>query len=172
MDKRWILILIIIIIAVICGYAVMSSSNTVGNAIIDIHKSTAVLPPDFSVTNSESKNTELTKRDGIEKIYIEDLGKTDIAEKSFKVKMKELSQVEGIKILQNSSNIIDKYKYYVVYYQNSSNNDSDILSTSFLYSHNHTFIFKCSKFQSIDEIDKNLNLLVTTIKPDYKKSQE
>lgn len=172
MDKRWILILIIIIIAIICGYAVVSSSNTVGNAIIDIHKSTAVLPPEFSVTDSGSYSTELTKREGVEKIYIEDLGKTDVAGKSFNDKVKELSHEDDIKILQNSTNTTNKYKYYVVYYQNSSNPHSGYLSTSYLYSHSHTFIFKCSKFHSIDEINENLKLLVTTIKPDYKKSQE
>lgn len=172
MDKRWILILIIAIIAIICGYVVVSSSNTVGNAIIDIHKSTAVLPPDFSVTGSESYKVELTKRGEVEQIYIEDLGKKDIAQERFKEKMKELSHEDDIKILQNSTNTTNKYKYYVVYYQNSSNPHSGYLSTSYLYSHNHTFIFKCSKFHSIDEINENLKLLVTTIKPDYKKSQE
>ena len=75
MDKRWISILIIIILAICCGYLIVSSSNTVGNAIVDVNKSTVTIPHHFSVGSEEKDSIVLNERSGTAKLFVKDLGK-------------------------------------------------------------------------------------------------
>ena len=172
MDRRWILILIIIILAVCCGYFVVSNSDTVGNAIIDINKSTAVLPPGFSVGGSDSSSISLYQKNHPEKIFIKDLGKGEFALDEIDKKNKSFSNNPDIEILDNVKNITEDRELYTIHYQNYSDKESLNLSVSYLNTYNHTFLLKCSGFNDINQIDKNLNFLAETIKPDYKKSQE
>ena len=173
MDKRWILIFIIIIIAICCGYFVVTHSDSVGKAIVDINKSTAVLPPGFSVGETESDNIELYQKNAPGKIYIQDLGKKDCGLEELEKRNKSLSKEEDIKIIDINKTVKDDTELYMLYYQNTSDNESIYYSVSYLYtSYNHTFYIKCSGFDDISKIDENLNFLAETIKPDYKKSQE
>lgn len=172
MDRRWILILIIIILAVCCGYYIASNSDNVGNAIIDINKSTAVLPPSFSVGGTELDSVSLYQKNATAKIFIKDLGKGKFASDKIKKINKTLSNDPNIKILDDSNNISQDREIYTLYYQNYSDTESFNQSVSYLNTINHTFLLKCSGFDDINQIDKNLNFLAETIKPDYKKSQE
>lgn len=159
-------------LAVCCGYYVVSTSDTVGNAIIDIHKSTAVLPPGFSVGETSSDSVSLYEKEGVAKIFIKDLGKGDIASDEIEKKNKSLSSSADIKIIDNNHTTLGDAKIYTIYYQNTSDTESFYYSVSYLNTYNRTFLLKCEKFDNTAEIDKNLNLLTETIKPDYKKSQE
>ena len=161
MDKRWISILIIIILAVCCGYLVVSSSNTVGSAIVDVNKSTVTLPSDFSIVGSESNNVNLLKRSTSEKIFIKDLGKLDDAKESFDRKLDYFLMTEDIEVLDNKTNLTSEFDCYAIYYQNISD-----------YKYNHTYLLKFSGYSDINQMNHDLDVVVNTLKLDYKKSQE
>ncbi len=172
MDRRWILILIIIIIAVICGYHIATTSNSVGSAIIDVNKSIAVLPHDFSVGDSNRDSVALYKKDQPEKLFIKDLGKGSFGVDEIKKKNQTFTSKDDIEITDYKENITDDTQLYTIYYQNYSDTKSLNLSVSYLNTINHTFLIKCSGFRDTADIDANLNFLSETIRPDYKKSQE
>ena len=167
MDKRWILILIIIIIACGCGYFIINSSTTVGNAIADVNKFTVTIPEGFSSGESASTSLLLIKKQSVEKIYIEDLGKKDIALDKYNSDAKKLSN-----IISNSTEKIEVITVYTLYYEDSSNSNSLNMSNSYLCTYGHTFLVKMTGFDNTDDMNKNLNFVAKTLKPDYKQSQD
>lgn len=168
MDKRWIGILVIIIIACLCGYLVVNSSNTVGNAITDVNKSTVTLPHDFSVETSDSESTTLINKNTGSKIFIKDLGKKDVALDKFNEKFKNLSSDKSIVIEKNTSTVNDEIQMYSVFYKN----DSEYRSFSYVHTYNHTYLIKGSGFSDANDLINKINFVANTIQPDYKKSQD
>lgn len=166
MDKRWIAIFIILIIGVTCMYFVVDSSNTVGSAIADVNKSTITIPHGFSKGDSDTGSILLVNKQGSEKIFIKDLGKSDISKNSFEKKFKSISQ--EMNIIKNTTNVTNNVTVYSVYYQNGSEFNESI---SYFYSCQHTFYMKMSGFKDIADMENNINFIVNTIKPDYKQTQ-
>lgn len=172
MDKRWILIIIILIAAISCGYLIISSSNTVGNAIVDVNSSTVTLPPGFSITGSEISNVELTKKPTSEKIFIKDLGKNSNAKLLFDKKLDSFSKNEDIEIFNNGTNSTDEFEYYTIYYQEYSKSDLDNQSVTYLNKSGHIYLLKFSGYTDMNQMDENLDTIIHTLNLDYKKSQE
>lgn len=168
MDKRWIGILLIIIIACVCGYLVISSSNTVGNAITDVGKSTVTLPHGFSVKDDDSDSTTLFNKNSKAEIYIEDLGKKDQSLDCFNSEMKNLSSDKDIEIVKNTTNITDDFKLYSVFYTKGN----ETMSVSYIFKNNHTFLIKCSGFDDINDLADKINFIADNLEIDYKKSQD
>lgn len=172
MDKRWILILITIIIAACCGYFIVSSSDTVGNAIVDVNTFTLTVPPGFGIDSSTIDTTNLIKRDGIEKISIKDLGKHDIASKEFNKKLKSLSKNADIEVLDNATNTKGDYKLYTITYKSDSQKELLTQSVSYIYTYEHTFSIDMNGFSDKTQMNDVLSFIAKTLQPDYKKSQE
>lgn len=171
MDRRWISILIIIIIACVCGYLIIQSSDTVGNAIVDVNKSQVTIPSGFTGDSDVDSATFLDKSQS-RSIYVKDLGKIDNALSSFKSSEKELNNDNNIDIQSNDTAKIGDVTVYTVYYINSTNSDSKLMSNSYLYSYEHTYLVKMNGFDNQNELNNYLEKIVKTIKPDYKKSQD
>ena len=171
MDKRWLAILIILIMAICCGYYVVSSSNSVGNAIADLNKSTVTLPYGFSVGKTTPDSVELIKRNHSEKIFLKDLGKEDKALAEFENEIKTLSKSNETSVTGNLTNNTDNIKVYTIYYQYIK--DDNILneSISSVYTYNHTYLVKLTGFPDDNTMNEYLNSIIDTIRPDYKKSQ-
>ena len=173
MDKRWIAILIILIIGIGCGYFITQHSTTVGHAIADVSKSTVSLPYGFSVGLSEKTHVQLENRNTNEKIFIDDLGTGDTAEKSFNSKLKEISQSETIQILDNTTiNTPQGLKLYIAHYVDSEKESLKNQSIVYYYTHDHTFYTKLTGFDNIDSIDKIIIFISDSIQPDYKKPRD
>lgn len=172
MDKRWLFIVIILILAVCCGYFIASSSDNVGNAIADLNKSTVTLPHGFSVGETTPDSIELIKRNHPEKIFIQDLGKGDKALDEFKYELKSLSKNDNSEVISNSTNSTENFKSYTILYKYYKDDEVTNESISTVYTANHTFLVKLSGFNSNDEMNDYMNFVIKTIKPDYKKSQE
>lgn len=172
MDKRWISILIIIIIACACGYLIVHYSDTVGNAIVDVNKSTLTIPSDFSNDYSDDTSVKLTHRGTFESIYVKDLGKLDKANSSFIDDEKKLNSYNDIEVHSNNTTKMDNIVVYTVYYTNTTNPETLNMSNSYFYSFEHTYFVKMSGFDSLDRLNENLEKIVTAIKPDYKQSQD
>ena len=153
-------------------YLIVDSSNTVGSAIADVNTSIVTLPDGFSKAESDSSSLELINKNTNEDIYINDLGKVNSSYEQFTNKLKSLKASGEIEIIKNSSNITKDKSLYTIYYQNASDENVSNRSISYLYSHNHTFYIKMSGYENINELNKDLNFIVDTLVPDYKKSQD
>lgn len=171
MDRRWISILIIIIIACICGYLIVQSSDTVGNAVVDVNKSLVTIPSGFT-GDSDIDSATFFDKSGTKSIYIKDIGKIDSVLSSFKNSEKELNNDTDIDIQSNTTAKIGDVTVYTIYYVNSSDSSSKIASNSYFYSFDHTYFVKMKGFSNQDELNKYLEKIVKTTKPDYKKSQD
>lgn len=172
MDKRWILILIVIIMAVVCGYFIVSSSNTVGNAIVDVNKFTVTVPPGFGIESSTADTTTLIKKGGVEKVSIKDLGKKDIALSEYNKKLKSMSKNGDIEIISNTTDSRDNLTIDTIKYQDYSKENLTNQSITYLYTYERTFSVKLTGFSDVNYMDDVLTFIADTLKPDYKKSQE
>ena len=159
MDKRWIAILIIMIIGIGCGYFISQHSTTIGHAIADVSKSTVSLPYGFSVGPTDETSLGLENR--------------NIAKKRFKSERKEISQSGNIKILDNDT--IDTpsgLKVYLAHYTDSDKAQLKNQSIAYYYTHGHTFYTKLTGFSNIGNMDEKLIFISDSLQPDYKKPQD
>lgn len=171
MDKRWILILIILIVGCTCMYFVVDSSTTVGNAITVVNKSVVTLPNDFGIGDSEKNSVELIGKNSDERVHVEDLGKKDVALKAFKGNLSEFSHDPNFKVLKNTTENISNITTYKIYLQDYTTENVTNTTLAYMYSYNHTFLIKITGSNQ-NQIEKDLDFIVTTIQPDYKQSQD
>ncbi|WP_406533778.1 hypothetical protein [Methanobrevibacter sp.] len=165
MDKRWILILIILIVGCACLYHIVDSSTTVGDAITVVNKSVITLPSDFSIDSDDKSSVTLINKDTNETIFIKDLGKSDTAFDCFK---KDLKSLDGV--VNNSTLNIDNITTYRIDMQNSTTKSNTTLV--YVYSSNHTFTIKFNDYTDQNELNQDLNFIVSTLSPDFKQKQD
>lgn len=171
MDKRWIAILFIIIIACGCGYYIIKSSSTVGNAIADVNTHSVTLPYGFSVGHSESNSIALIDKNTNEKIYIKDVGKGDSAASSFNSNLKKLSKEK--EVINNTTKTTDNnVVIYIAHYVDLNNESLKNQSIAYYYTYGHTFQLKLSGFNDISNLDDKITFIADTTHPDYKKPQD
>lgn len=154
-----------------CGYFIASSSDTVGNAIVDVSTFTVTVPHNFGL-DSAAEFTVLINRSGSERISLHDLGKQDIALNEYNKKIKSFSKNDTIDILNNTTNTNDNFKMYIINYQCSSQKNLSKQSIAYLYTYEHTFSVKLIGFSDTNYMNDIINFIAKTLKPDYKKSQE
>ena len=119
MDRRWIAILIILIIGIGCGYFIAQHSSTIGHAIADVSKSTVSIPYGFSAGLADEKSLVIENKNTKEKMYIEDLGPGDTAKKSLEYKLGKIS--EDNEIIDNTTiTTPDGIKVYITHYTDFS----------------------------------------------------
>ena len=108
----------------------------------------------------------------LEKIFIKDLGKLDDAKESFDRKLDYFLMTEDIEVLDNKTNLTSEFDCYAIYYQNISDAESANQSDIYVYKYNHTYLLKFSGYSDINQMNHDLDVVVNTLKLDYKKSQE
>lgn len=154
-----------------CMYFIADSSTTVGNAITVLNKSVVTLPNDFGIGNTEKNSVELIGKNSDEKIYVEDFGKKDISLKLFKDNLSELSHKSSFKILKNTTENINNITTYKIYLQDYATENITNVTIAYIYTSNHTFMVKISGSNQ-NQIEKDLNFIVSTIEPDFKQARD
>lgn len=173
MDKRWIVILIIMIIGIGCGYLISQHSTTIGHSIADVSKSTVSMPYGFSAGKADDTSLKLENRNTKEKIFIEDLGPKNIAKESFKKELKELSKSGNIKIINDTEITTQNgLKVYIAHYSDLDKENLKNQSIAYYYTYGHTFYTKMTGFSDIATMDETLVFISDSLQPDYKKPQD
>ena len=168
MDKRWIYIIIILIIGISALYFIVSSSNTVGSAIVDVNKFLITLPDDFNIQDTDREYSILINRNTNAKIIIKDLGKGN----SINERLQNDSSIyhdRNYMEIKNKSFTHDDVKIKEIYGIDEENN---INSTAYFMKFNHTFNIKTNNFHDIETIDSNVEFIIDTLQIDYKQSQD
>lgn len=171
MDKRWILILIILIVGGYWTYTIVDSSTTVGDAITVVNKTVITVPNDFSIADSDKNSVDLLDEKTNEKIHIEDIGKGDTAFETFNHEIYSLSESSDIHIIQNSTFNMGNITVYKSDLQNFTNDMSNV-SLIYIYSSGHTFSIKFEGYSDENALNDDLKFIVSTISPDFKQSQD
>lgn len=168
MDKRWILILIILIIGLGLMYCTADNSNTVGSAITTFGKTTITIPDGFSVGETESNSEELFKKGSTEVIRIYDFGKDSGDKNILKNLTKEYIAINEYKNISYNTTKIDNIKIHQAMLE--THNDTHVISSFYLYE--HTYILDMSGYKDMNSLNKDLEFILDTIHPDYKQSDD
>ena len=171
MDKRWIIILVILILGLGCMYLIADSSTTVGKAITVVNKTVVTLPQDFTVEDSDKSSVYLVDKQTHTKVRIKDFGKNDSAFDRFSEKLNELKHDSSVKNLKNSTFKINDITTYQINFQNVTNNSTNT-TLNYLYACNHTFSIKTTGYSDNAKLDSDLNYIISNMKPDFKQAQD
>lgn len=174
MDKRWLAILIIIIIASGCVYLIAQFSPSVGNAITDVNKTSITVPNDFSVKSPDAASTNLINKNTHENIYVKDISNKDCSQERFENSLKKISKSNDKQVLDNTTNTTESgITIYTIHYTKlDDNGNANNLSIAYFYNAGHTFYLKLSGFDNIDRTNEQIEFIADTMHPDYKKSQD
>ena len=172
MDKRWIMILIFLIVGCCCLFYVVETSSTVGDAITVVNKTVVTLPNDFSIESKETDYGTIINENTNEKIYIKDLGKEDSSMNAFKTALQDLSKKSDIKVIKNSTLNIDNITAYKIDYKNITKETNQNISNAYIFTCNHTFLIKLQNYDDDTELNENLEYVVAHMTPDFKQSQD
>ncbi len=170
MDKKWILILIILIVGCSCMYLIVDSSTTVGSAITVVNKTVVTLPHDFTIGADDKHSVKLINKHNNNEIYLEDMGKINIAQDCFNNELKKLKSTPDVEIISNITFKIDNIPTYKIDYKNLTTNKN--MTFAYVCVGNHTFTIKMSNYDNSQQINENLKYIVSNMHPDFKQSQD
>ncbi len=172
MDKRWIGILIILIIGLCSMYIIVDSSTTVGTAITVVNKTVVTLPSHFSIEDSGNNYAKIVNKDTKEKVSFKDLGKKDIALDSFNNKLNGLNKDSGINVRNSSTIDMNSTKVYKIDFQNLTTENTTNISICYVYTCYHTFSIQFKNYNNDTNLNKDLEFIISNMKPDFKQSQD
>ena len=168
MDKRVVMIIAILIVGIGCMYFIVDNSNTIGNAITTFSKTSVTLPSGFSVSETNSESAELYNKQSNETIDIHDKGKGNHTEDIFKnVTETYNNNPEYSNLTEETKNVSNIEVFQLNMVKNNTTS-----SCSVFYHYNHTYLVEMSGFDNINEVNKNLEFIITTLQPDYKQAQD
>lgn len=170
MDKRWIYILIILIVGVAAMAYIAETSTTVGSAIVSISTYTTTLPDGYNIQASEKDHAILIIRKTDEKIYIGELGKGNLTDKYFNEKDIELQNDYNVTGINYTSETYNNITFETIKYEKLP--DNSINKASFFMKFNHTFIVESTNYHDEGKLDEGAHFVVDTLQRDYKKSQD
>ncbi|MBE6504023.1 MAG: hypothetical protein E7Z76_07055 [Methanobrevibacter sp.] len=168
MDKRWVLIIIILIIGLGSMYIIVDNSTTVGSAITTFSKTTITIPDGFSVEDTSNSVLELYNKNNNEKIQIFDMGKGNTVKEmhtNFTATLLEQQDFENI-----TNRTFDLDDINITQTILKSENDTFVISS--FYQYNHTYIIIMVGYDNLDTTTQDLDCILYTLRPDYKQAQD
>lgn len=165
MDKRWIIILLILIVGLGCMSYIVMTSTTVGHAVTIVDDLSVTLPHGFKIDHSETGQTTLLDDRTNEIIFIKHIREGNKALIEYLKEIKILKENENVEILKNTSN---KTIHTICY--KDLNKDKDY-TLYYLEKYNCTVLIKMENFKNPEDEQKSLDYMLETIKPDYKQSR-
>lgn len=169
MDKRWIYILIILIIGISCLFLIAESSTTIGKATVKVGSYLITIPDSFNIDTTGGNNTHLINRNTHEYIIVEDLGKGDFIDDNMGKKMSDLQNSGKNKVVENITVEIDNSSIPTIYYEDYNNTFNQI---SYTIKYNHTFSIRSTHFHDNNTLKENTKFIIDTLSPNYKQKQD
>lgn len=170
MDKRWIYILIILILGCVCLYFIVDSSTTLGHANTYVGKFTVTLPNGYNVYDDGSDYVIIINRNTNEKITVTNLGKAYDTKKLMGEIRLELNENENISLIRDTefkcNNVSEPSIYYEMLPDNTAN------QCLYITVHKHTFLIEAENFKDNATMHRDISSLIDTLKPDPKQKQD
>lgn len=167
MDKRYLLILIIVIMCFISLFVISNNSDNIGSASVACGKYCLQIPNGFSLYDSGRDNVHIYNGDsGININVYSNLRKND----TFKNRFDLLSNTSDFHILSNGSIDVNGIKVDSVYYEDTVTNQNK--SHHYFSKENNSFRIFVYDFNYNQDLNKTLDyvsIIAQSIKVDYKK---
>lgn len=170
MDKRWIYILIILIIGTAAMFYIVENSTTVGSATVAVGTYTATVPNDYNIFSSENDYVVVINRQTNEKIHLEDFGKGNSTEKNFEKQLSKIENDENVTDYNTTTETYNNFTFKSITYEKLPNNT--INKVSLFMEFNHTFMIKSMNFKDPNTLESKSHFIIDSIKRDYKKTQD
>lgn len=176
MDKRWLIIILILIIG--CGtlYLIVDNSNVVGKASVNLKDSTFTLPLGFDVFNSRQINDiEIVNYKTNMKIQIIELENNNSAKADFNNSLSDLYNGTEFKVIDSGVATIANITCYVIQFkhnENVSGNGSNNFTYIFFYKDNYTYNIRVWNFDyKTDQefVSGNVSFIIDSLRINYKK---
>ena len=162
MDKRWFLILIIIIVGAVCMYFIVDSSPTVGKAVTVADEMTITLPTGFNLLKNDDKNVILIDHQNhTAHIRIIGLGNTTL--KEYNAKLDSLKNDSEMEIQEHGKNGTG----YIIFYKNITSNKE--YSMTYFFKDNRTVSLKMGTY---DNWQKDWKFIIDTIVHNFKQNKD
>lgn len=168
MDKRWIYILIILIIGVICLFFIVESSTTVGTANVNLDTFTLTMPSDYNIEDSNGGYLEIYNKNTREKLAIKDLGKKNNFSSEMGNKLSALEANENVTLIKNTTITCKNITAQSIYYEKVQ---GTINRATYFNKYNHSFSIESYNFHDNSTMEKNIIFLMDNLRPDYKQKQ-
>lgn len=169
MDKRWILVIAILIIGFASLYIIADTSNDVGNAIASVDGVIVTLPPDFTNFQTNEKSVNIENKYTHEKLYFKSAAEGDRAFESYNNTINKFNNDENIEITNTTTMRFDNVTSYVIYYQNSSSGEAKEYMRAYFYNFDNTFLVTMWNYNGTERGNANLKFVIENLYPDYKK---
>lgn len=169
MDKRWIYILIILIIGLSALYMIASSSDAVGHATINVNTFIITLPDGFNIDSTDKTVATLINRDTCEELIIQDFGKGNSIEKVLSNNTQNNSNSENYVKIDNETITYHNITIQIVYMTSSDNTTN---ATAYFMKFKHTFTITANNFSNRDGINNNIKYIISSLQRDYKQTQD
>ena len=157
MDKRWIYILIILIIGLSALYYIASSSDSIGQATVDVNTFVITLPDSFNIDGTDKATATLINRNTGEKLTVQDFGKGNHIKEVHTNNTVNNSNNENIVKIDNDTIKYHNITIYTVYMTSSDNTTN---ATSYFMKFNHTFTITACNFKNHDSINNNVKYII------------
>lgn len=166
MDKRYFLIILIIVICCINLYLVANVSDVVGSAYVDVGNYTLTMPEGFALSEDKSNQAIIYNSNSNTQITIlSSLGQND----TFTHKYNEINGSQNFKILSNGTINNKDIIINSMFYQNVKTLENR--STFYFNIDNHDFRILISGFNYDSEKNKTIDLaskMIDSIRFNYK----
>lgn len=169
MDKRWIYILIILIIGLSALYMIASSSDAVGHATINVNTFIITLPDGFNIDSTDKTVATLINRDTCEELIIQDFGKGNSIEKVLSNNTQNNSNSGNYVKIDNETITYHNITIQIVYMTSSDNTTN---ATAYFMKFKHTFTITANNFSNRDGINNNIKYIISSLQRDYKQTQD
>ena len=166
MDKRWIGILIILIVGLCAMYFIVDYSTTVGNACTVVGDESVTLPPGLKIEDTTALSATLCNPENNDTIIIDFLGKGNTTLKNYKSCLNSLKEDGNINVINHENN----NGTYIINYENSSSKNPKV-SIAFTSKDNRTLSMKFIKYTNETKLKQDLDFIVKTLKHDYKQNK-
>ena len=162
MDKRWLGIIIILILGIGAMYMIVESSTTVGKAVAVVSEMTVTIPDGFTTLKDTDKHTVYLVNDEKETINVTVKGLGDTTSKEYKSALKSLEENDDIEVQDKKEN--DTIK--IIYYKNLTS-DKEYTQTYFVKD-NRTIELKMTKYENWEE---DWSFIIETIQHNFKQNK-
>ena len=153
MDKRYLLILVVVILCGINLSIIVTNSDVVGSASVSVGKYLFSIPEGFSVDENNGNSVVIQNKDKVTIYFNSNLGSVD----NYDNQLKYIDNTTTYKILSKGSLTIDNIKVDSVYYQNENHTN---FSAFYFEKDNNPFKIVLSNFNY--DNDRNLTLKYVT----------
>ena len=161
MDKRWLGIIIILILGIGCMYLVVDSSPTVGKAVTVCKEMTITLPSGFNILKSTDKSVHLLDHQN-HTVNITIIKMGDESKSKYQSELKSLNSSDEIEIQGKVSNKTG----HMILYKNLTNDKE--YSMTYFVKDNRTVSLHMDRYTNWEN---DWNFIIDTIQHNFKQNK-